>query len=465
MISGQVIDWRTSRPVPYVDVLAEGLNSANVVARTGADGRFRFQPEASPGVYFLFVAAPRYGLLLQAKVGQTAVMYRKSQRIHDLIIPAIPATEISGHVYQDDGSPISGCLVYAFTRASHLGLSINLQAEGVRSILPFDQAEADDPNKFLEGGMVRTNPRGMYVFPNMGADRYFISVRCEASPAQQRAGVNWVPALYPDVASIADAQQVLLMPGDHRADIDFHIPRAKAYTLEGTVLFSDLSKPKPWPEATYFQDLVVFRSDRRLTSTSFGREPCQIDINKGTFKCDPLLSGEYTLYFQVSGGMGSASNQPTQAATVRYRVTAGRTQPLKVQLHSVSGENAVYQSPFQGPGGLIDFTKVCDAVPQGMPAVRAVAWGSGYAGVNCYLTRVGSPTSVRLPQGSYQVAAFEADILHRPFGRGSSFEEALVQSGTRITVSTGRTETPALRVLTTAQIIEIGLSSLRAEPR
>lgn len=465
IISGQVIDWKTGQPAPYVDVLSRGLNSSEVVTRTGADGRFRFRPKHSRGVYFLFVGAPRYGTLLQATVGQTIVMYRKSDVFRNVVIPGIPATELSGHVYGSDGRPISGCSVSAITRASHFDPSNDLQVQGARSILPYDLAEADDPNKLLWRGAVRTNAQGMYAFHDLGADRYFVLARCKGTQAQGPVSYSWVPTLFPGAASLISAQQILLLPGDRRTNIDFHMLRARAYSLDGTVAFSDLSKPKPWPEAIYLQDLIVFRSDRGVTSTSLGEESCQMDANRGTFRCDSLLPGEYTFYFQVSAGLGAASDLPTQAATVRYRVPAANTQHLKVQLHNVSGHRVVYQRPFEGAGGVVDFVKVCDAASGENAAIRALASGPGYAGLACYFTRFGASSSIRLPQGDYNVIAFEASILHRPFGRGSKFEEALVQHGTRIRVEIGQTEKPSLPVLTTAQMIDIGLSALRVEPR
>jgi len=99
LIAGQVIDWKTGQPAPFIEVRIDELNFSKVVARTDAHGRFSFQPRDLPNVYFLFASSPHYGRLLQATLGQTVVMYRKGQRVREVVIPAIPATELSGHVY------------------------------------------------------------------------------------------------------------------------------------------------------------------------------------------------------------------------------------------------------------------------------------------------------------------------------------------------------------------------------
>jgi hypothetical protein len=234
LISGQVIDWQTGQPVSDIEVRADELNFSKVVARTDVHGHFRFQPQDSPRVYFLFASSSRYGRLLQATWGQTVVLYRKGQQVRDVVIPAIPAAELSGRVYGNDGQPISGCSVSALTGTSHFDLSTDLQVRGVHTITPFDLAQADDPNQLMEVESGKTDGNGLYVFHRLGADRYFVLARCqEAQTPRKNLPFIWEPMLYPNVNSIASAQAILLLPGDHRAGIDFHMQRKRACTLEG----------------------------------------------------------------------------------------------------------------------------------------------------------------------------------------------------------------------------------------
>ncbi len=182
LIAGQVIDWKTGNPVQYVDVQVKAPNSSQILARTDAHGRFSFQPRDLPNVYFLFAASPQYGRLLQATLGQTVVMYRKGQRVRDVVIPAIRATELSGHVYGNDGEPISGCYVAALTRVNHIDLSAELDVQGAFEITPTspsDLSRADDANNLMEVDASQTDVNGMYVFRRLGADRYFVLARCQ----------------------------------------------------------------------------------------------------------------------------------------------------------------------------------------------------------------------------------------------------------------------------------------------
>jgi hypothetical protein len=475
LISGEVIDWKTGQPAPDIDVRAHELNSSKVVARTDAHGRFSFQPRDMPNVYFLFASSPGYGKLLQATFGQTIVMYRRSQRVRDVVIPAIPATELSGHVYGSDGKPISGCSVSALTRASHFDTSAELQVQAASTTRPSDLPEADDPNNLMEVESGETNADGRYVFRTLGADRYFVLTRCKETQTRGKSvPFAWVPTLYPDVNSIANAREIVLLPGDRRVDIDFHMQRTRAYTLDGKIIFSDHSVPKPWPEAVSSQDLVVFRTDRSLTSTWLGREPCQIDANAGRFRCDSLLPGEYTFYFKVSPGFnvlpgpGAFSYKPTQVAKVRYYVQATDKHSPTVQLHDVPDGGVRYQMPHKGPEGNLDLRRVCATAPDGRPAIQVLAWGQKRAqGGACYYMTFFGNTRLRLPSDSYNVNAFEAAFIARKYsyaGNTSKFEDVLMQRGTRIKLDAGQTIEPSLPVLTTTQLIDIALTSLRAAP-
>ncbi len=268
-ISGVVIDSNTGRPGPYTDVRVDHLNFSAVAARTDARGRLLFHPPAPPNTSFVFAGSPRYGRLLQTTFGQTVVMYRKGERIADVVIPAILVTELSGHVYGTDGTPISGCYVSALTPDTRLSTWANVQMERWSATLASDLAAADHPKKFLEIEWVSTDASGMFTFHRLGADKYFVLARC--NPPAMRATANhlaWVPVLYPNATSIASAREIVLLPGDRKGGIDFHLQRKRTYDLTGKIVFSDHSAPKPWPQAIYLQDLRVIRSDRSLTSSS-----------------------------------------------------------------------------------------------------------------------------------------------------------------------------------------------------
>lgn len=467
-ISGVVIDWNTGRPAPYTDVRMDQLNFSTVVARTDARGRFSFRASDPPNFDFLFAGPPRYGKLLQTTFGQTVLMFSKAERITGVVLPAIPATELSGHVYGEHGKPISGCEITALTRDTRLAPWTDLQMQGWQATRPPDMAAADDPQKFLEVEWTKTDAKGMFTFHRLGADRYFVLARCNAPAMTKATHLAWVPMLYPDAVSISGAREILLLPGDIQENIDFHIQQKRAYDLTGKIVFSDHSTPKPWPQAIYLQDLCVVRSDRSLTSSSGAWEPCQIDANAGTFRCDGLLPGEYTFYFEVQPGQGAARHLRPQAAKVNFSVPGPARQPLTVQLQTLPNAGVQVHDAYAGPGGVLDFAKVCTAAPGALPAVRVLASGQGYVDGACYFMTFSRHTAIPLPSDSYRLNAFEAAFIHRwshlsYLGTSSKFEALLMQHGTLVDLGVGQTLEPSLPVVTTTQLIRIALTSLRTE--
>ncbi len=150
-------------------------------------------------------------------------------------------------------------------------------------------------------------------------------------------------------------------------------------------MFSDHSAPKPWPQAIYSQDLRVLRSDRSLTSSSWlAFEPCQIDANTGIFRCDGLLPGEYTFYFEIEPGLGASNNITPRAAKVSYRIPDSARHPLTVQLRNLRNACVRLHRAYAGRGAVLDFGKVCGGSPDGRPAIQVLASGHGYATAACY---------------------------------------------------------------------------------
>ncbi|MBV8551809.1 MAG: carboxypeptidase regulatory-like domain-containing protein [Acidobacteriaceae bacterium] len=464
LISGEIVDWGTGQPAPYTDVRIARLNFSQVVARTDKRGQFAFSGPKGPGVYFLFAGSPRYGRLLQTTFGQTIVAYRAGQHIRKVVIPAIPATELSGHVYATDGHPLSGCNVSGFTPDnSDSHKSVELQAR-IAQAFTYHIAQADDPNKFIEVETDRTDSHGAYTFKRLGADRYFVLARClEPGTGGENSPFSWEPTAYPQENSIATAQQIVLLPGEHRSGIDLRMQRKRSYVLEGKVMFSDHSAPKPWPQAIYGHDLQMFRSDRALTSTWIGQEACDWNANAGAIRCHSLFPGTYTLYFDISGGPG-AFHMQTQFAEVSYTIRSTAKQlPLMVQLHNVPESR--YLELKTGSSGTLDLRKVCESAEEGRPAIQVLAWGHGHAGGACYYMTFRNDTRLPLPEDKYIVNAFEAAFVPRHssyLGENSKFEALLMQHGISVHIRDGQTSEPNLPVASTEEQINTALDSLRS---
>lgn len=425
------------------------LNFAPVVARTDANGRFRLETQDPPSAYFLFAGWPRYGRLAGTTFGQTVVIYRKGERVSDVVIPAIRATELTGHVYGRDGTPIAGCWVSALTRGRRI--------RGGEKAFPYDRARADDPSDLRKIEDSKTDADGAYVFSGLGADRYLVSARCKENPAAKETELYaWAPVLYPDANLLSQAEEIVLMPGGNRSGVDFHLRRERVYRLEGKMTFSDGSPVRPGPEN--FQDLLLFRSTLGVTSTWLGEEDCFIYADDGKFRCDSIPPGEYTFYAEASSG-----DAPAQAAKIQYSFDPAARQILSVQLHNRVNGGVQEKGAYAEAGGYLDFEKPCLSTQDGRPAIQVLAWGSRHVGGACYYMNAWGGTKLRLPEDEYRVNAFEAAfVLRDPSYLGSSrqFENLLMRQGSKFKLHAGQEIEPRLRVLTTAQLVDIAQNSV-----
>jgi hypothetical protein len=460
VISGIVIDWRTQGPAAFARVLVAGPNTPNQETRTDAHGRFQLEAPGAPEAMFLYPEQPRYGRLLQTTFGATVFVYRKGEQVHDVVIPAFPTTEVSGRVHGDDGKAVAGCFVSAVTRAAASQFGMDLQGSGWRKVMPDDLAEAADPMHLEDVDWAQTDSEGRYALRRLGADRYYVLTRCDVNPwtaaAQKRV---WQPMFYPDAATISQAKEVVLLPGDHCAGIDFHLRQRTAYGLKGSIRSNDGSAWKS--TAFYSQDLVAVRSDEALGSTWLGKEACQIYANDGAFRCSALLPDTYTFYFRVENGI-------TQTATFRYTVSGPTVIPVEVQLRRPPNDGIETYAAYAGPAGTLDVQRVCEQNLDEQRSINVLVWGPGRAVGPCswMLFRSsflhGKP-NLSLPPGDYTVNAVQATFKpdHSYLGSSAKFESILMQHGTHVHIETRRTTEPNLPVLRTSELIDVALRYLR----
>ncbi len=457
IISGQVIDWGTGKPAAYTEVMSE---YSGQVAKADAQGRFTFVAPHEPNYYFLFAGSPRYGSLLQTFFGQTVVAYRGGEEIRNVLIPAIPATSLSGHVYDSGGRPIAGCDVAAVTRDNpDSDRSIDLRYSHYGE----EAWQADDPERFIQAEIQETNAHGEYALTRLGADRFFIMARCRESKSGE-AGLHlaWEPVVYPHAASIDEGQEIVLRPGDKLSGIDFHVLRKPSYPLKVDVIFDDHSVAKPYRQ--YELGFHILRADRALTSTYLGQESCDW-VGNATVQCAWLFPGTYSLYIDLSDGPFPKDEQTQFAKTQLTMRPTLLQEHLTVQLHKVPAPMSIVMP--KGPSGFLDTGKVCEAAVDGTPAIFALAWGHGHAGRKCYLLRFWGDTKLPVPVNDYRFIAFEEGfaIRNSRLARYSKVEALIGQQGQAVNVQAGQTIRPAARVMTTGEVISLALDSLRSPRR
>ncbi len=445
IVSGVAIDWKTGRPVPHIRVVLDrGPNYLGATTTTDARGHFNLRAPFAPEVYFVYAADAReQNTLIQMRFGQRIVIYRKGEQLGNVTVPVIPPTSVSGHVFGDDGSPITGCHVAAITRTFTLARQVGSEA--------WVAAERNDKEPFLDVESEQTDSTGAYRFTRLGADRYYILARCKAPYGHAGRLDWWSPMVYPQASSMTSSTEVILFPGDRLSGIDFHLHRERTYSLKGEVTLSDGSIPKPG--VIYSHDLVVLRSDRGLSSTALGYEDCDWgDVQ--TFGCSSLSPGTYDLYFTLS----SAAEQFEK---VTFTVRATPMQPqLRVQLHNLP--QLKYPSK-QEQTGALDFRHVCETSVN--PIWVSFSSESVMNGAACYYMTFFGQTKLSVPPGLYTVAAFQSVFDPPRNANGSAhlrrFESILASGGVSAKVSTGQTARPMPSLLTRSQVIQMALNSLR----
>jgi len=450
LVSGQMIDWSTGLPAANADLDINRPGYYFSVARTNAHGYFQVALPYAPAAFFFSAAPPRYGTLLQTRFGKSIVALRKGEKFRNLILPAIPSTELSGHIYDTEDHPLSGCYVSALTRVDvNPRKSVTLDQWGTQDYSD-NLLEADDPAKFIVVEHLGTAKDGSFHFTTLGADRCFLLTRCDHATGSSW----WKPAFYPAANSLNDAQEILLHPGERRSGFDFHLARGKTYPFEGKLILSDGSAPKHPPETM----AAVFRADRTLTSTYPGREDCE--ASTGNVRCGSLLAGTYTLYVTVPERLWPHSSE---FAKISFTVPSKNSQPMTIHLHSVP-DSVETHSPEGVPHGVLDLRQTCDIAVDQVPAIEVMAWGRGHSARICpYM--LFRPREIPLPPDTYTVNAFEQAFMHGSYrnylGDSEKVEALLMKHGSSVQIKTGQTRHPNLPLLSTSQIISIALAYLR----
>src|ERR1700730_5650135 len=177
-VSGIVIKMADSAPLRKAHLSLKSVDDPNRVigAVTDADGRFALRA-IDPGPYRLTVS--RVGFVTQ-EYGQrkpntpgAVLTLHPGQELKDLIFRLIPASVISGRIFDDDGEPLPSVVVEAFRQ---------VYSEGKRSRTTTSRVE--------------TNDLGEYRLYGLPPGRYFVS---SINP-------SWSRSAGEDDSASADAQ-------------------------------------------------------------------------------------------------------------------------------------------------------------------------------------------------------------------------------------------------------------------
>ena len=158
ILSGTVVDWATRHAVPNAQILFpshSGSGGLRVIGHADAKRSFSLViHDPLVGCCALFAAAPGYGTLLQARLGHSYSPHIELGRRSQITLPLIPATAVSGHVFDTAQNPIANRRVTALIR------------------------DPEDASKLLYIDSAETDGTGAFSFTQLGSDRYFLAAVC-----------------------------------------------------------------------------------------------------------------------------------------------------------------------------------------------------------------------------------------------------------------------------------------------
>jgi len=273
VIAGTVVDSITRQPLGAIEVrarsFAPGQSSPHTgSATTDAEGHFILDAMA-PGRYAIYAMHPGYVGQRVTGAGSSGRMFTVApdQHLNDLVIELIPGANISGHVKNGDGKPMSG-VSFEVVKYFQNGAMKELHGVGAPSF---------------------TNAAGEYHVAGVAPGRYYFrAIPPNSSSAGAAAAKEaFAPTYYPNSADVTSAAPLTVRPGQDLAGMDVTMTPVHAVTVAGRVLVAGAATASPGASVTLINN----------DASSFQRET--ITDAKGNFELQGVPSGAYVLVARV----------------------------------------------------------------------------------------------------------------------------------------------------------------------
>jgi hypothetical protein len=277
-VAGMVLRLDTGEPLKKAMVILSDRESQgkSVSDFTDGAGHFRFE-DIEAGSYKLFVirsgfVSADYGQRKPEDPGAVLTLHR-GQEITDLIFKLVRTGVIVGHVFDEDGEPLTGAEVQGYRvygRGKHR-----------------EFGELDRP--------VLTNDAGEYRIFGLEPGRYYLAVNYQrwhvkfAEPPQpaKRLREGYLTAFYPNTTEPAKASPVTLGAGEEIPGVDFSLKLSPLVSVKGVVHDAPVGRAQANPE------VVLIAHDSDLSSALRQRD---IAVNsKGEFEIHDVAPGTYDL--------------------------------------------------------------------------------------------------------------------------------------------------------------------------
>ena len=317
-LSGQVVNALSGEPVSGARVMVQCTSRGANYRQTASDRGGMFSASGlGPGSCTISATHKDYTGIMG--LGQPAAMAEVSSgnETSGVVVKLMPGGAIGGRVVNDDGEPVQGCQVQAYSPL-HVGDNSSLQRRG--------WAQTDDQGEFRIAGLT--------------ADRYLIHAQCqEPLPVERQLSSSgsrpeepresWLPVFYPDSPAASGATLLSVMPGIELSNIEFKLKTTPVVTMRGSLM----SAPGQNVNVQLFPDAATGDPSQPLGGA--------YDQKDGTFRIDFVSPGSYRLV------AWSMAGQPDSLASAEWRVTTGTAspEPVVLQLQAAPVLRGVVEDP------------------------------------------------------------------------------------------------------------------------
>lgn len=267
-IEGVVINQVTNAPIKKAQ-----LNVAGMQLATDTSGHF-IVDQLAAGTYELSAWHPNFPPPLSpSSVPNVRVTLQPGEHKKDIVIAMVPGVTLSGKVLDEDGDPLSGCVVQVM-RYSYQG--------GKRELRQMNAEQVDD--------------RGDYRIVDLSAGSYYLKAVCRRQIRAPRpfapkdAPINipeetYADQFYPGSADSAGATKLKPPPGGELRDLDFRMRKLHAVSIRGKV-----TRPEGADIHQFVQILAVPKNSPDPGTIRGGQV-----APTGEFEVHGLYQGSYSL--------------------------------------------------------------------------------------------------------------------------------------------------------------------------
>lgn len=305
VIAGRVLAADTGRPIKRARVVVTGGGRPHA---TTTDEQGRYKIAGLPAGNYSITATKTgfvdgvFGQRRALRAG-TPIALADNQQVSDADVKLARGGVITGHVFDEDGEPLSRAFVTVL-RSQYV--------RGEKQLTPAGADQSDDRGQFRVFGLP---PGDYFVSATAGGLERIITqfaqlVAPGAAPEQTTDSTGYAPTYYPGVITSSDAGRLKLAASQELGGVDFSIQVVPLATVRGVVAGGT--------------GMVVLVADTGIAGAGPGRggagrgglggaiggallggqnlrTPTQAD---GSFAIPNVTPGKYTIIARVDGGSG-----------------------------------------------------------------------------------------------------------------------------------------------------------------